>query len=128
MPMQAPVDEAPADTPAGSSTSKAAEVSSAQAVDRDTGQPEAAEAVGAAPTGPTPQVATAFIAPALPKEQLESIVESAGLQWVETTASVTSPEESGELPPLRAPRVRRPRAAPTVEPLEQVETRPGGES
>ena len=69
-----------------------------------------------------PKEADEPIAPApLPRDQLESIVESAGLQWVETShaAPAAQPET---VPPPRKPRVRKPRSAASAEPLEQVET------
>ncbi len=66
---------------------------------------------------------------ALPREELRSVIESAGLQWVETTAPAVPqplPAETAEVPP-RPRRVRRPRKPVASTPLEQVETAPSGE-
>jgi len=69
------------------------------------------------------------VAPAVvvPKEELEEILQGAGLQWVETVARAQAPDEPAEVPAPRAPRVRRPRSATVAEPLQQVETREGPE-
>ncbi len=60
----------------------------------------------------------------VPKEELESIVATAGLQWVETRPAQLTLEEA-PMPPPRAQRQRRPRATTAQEPLVQIETRPG---
>ena len=76
---------------------------------------------------PAPVAAAAPVAPAAPvKADLDSIVSSAGLQWVETKSRQLSLDDSLEtLPAARPARVRRPRAAAApAEPLQQVETRP----
>ena len=54
------------------------------------------------------------------KQQLEAIIESAGLQWVETTAAPATPEPEVVAP--RPVRKRKPRAVIVDEPLQQVET------
>jgi ribonuclease E len=70
-----------------------------------------------------PKKAAEPIAPApLPHDQLESIVESAGLQWVETTHQAALEAQPETVPPPRKPRVRKPRSTSGTEPLEQVET------
>ncbi|MCX7274836.1 MAG: Rne/Rng family ribonuclease [Burkholderiales bacterium] len=73
----------------------------------------------------------AIAAPAAPaaapaKADLDSIVSSAGLQWVETKSRQLSLDDGLETVPAAKPaRVRRPRAAAApAEPLQQVETRP----
>jgi ribonuclease E len=87
-------------------------------------QPQAAESPAAALA---PQPVEPIAPVELPKAQLEEILAGAGLQWVETVARPAA-ELPVEVPPPRTPRVRRPRATPVAEPLEQVETRPGVES
>ena len=86
-------------------------------------------------TEDTPQAAPAAMSSdaaepiALPREELRSVIESAGLQWVETTAPAVPqplPAEAAEAPP-RPRRVRRPRKPVASTPLEQVETAPSGE-
>jgi hypothetical protein len=59
--------------------------------------------------------------PQLDPAALQSVVEQAGLQWVQTAPSA-APVEPEVPAPVRAPRVRKPRAAPVSEPLVQVET------
>ena len=102
----------------------------AQAAEVTLAEPQAP----AAPTAPAPSVApTAATAPAAPtpepisevrKEQLESIVETAGLEWVETKPTQLTLEEV-PVPLARPQRQRKPRPAVADEPLLQVETRPG---
>jgi ribonuclease E len=76
---------------------------------------EAPPAVAAAETRQAPAV------------ELKSIVESAGLQWVETVASAEQTPEQIVVPAPRPTRVRKPRAVQPSEPLQQVETQPGQE-
>src|SRR5690606_24227317 len=71
-----------------------------------------------APAPIAPKQAVEPIAPAsLPKEKLESIVESVGLQWVETTQRAEPTPQPEEVPPPRARRVRKPRTVASAEPL-----------
>jgi ribonuclease E len=54
---------------------------------------------------------------------LQSVVESAGLQWVQTAPSAMATDAEPVTPAApRAPRVRKPRVAAPSEPLMQVET------
>jgi hypothetical protein len=54
---------------------------------------------------------------------LQSVVESAGLQWVQTAPSAMTADPEPVTPTApRAPRVRKPRVAAAIEPLVQVET------
>jgi hypothetical protein len=55
---------------------------------------------------------------------LQSVVEQAGLQWVQTApaAAAGEPEPEPIAPARRAPRVRKPRTPIVSEPLVQVET------
>ncbi|HEY0877343.1 MAG TPA: hypothetical protein VGE10_02730 [Zeimonas sp.] len=88
--------------------------------------PESGDDGGVQAAGPdrvAPKEATEPIAPApLPRDQLESIVESAGLQWVETAPHPETAPQPEEVPPPRTRRARKPRSTPNAEPLEQVET------
>jgi ribonuclease E len=84
-------------------------------------------AVQAQPLAAPPQPAQPIAPVELPKAELEQILAGAGLQWVETVARPAAAEAPAEVPPPRAPRTRRPRSAPVSEPLQQVETRSGGE-
>lgn len=54
--------------------------------------------------------------------ELESVVSSAGLQWVQTRAGQLPLEES-VIPAARPQRQRKPKPAAPQEPLTQVETR-----
>jgi ribonuclease E len=65
--------------------------------------------------------AAAPIAKAVPKAELDSIVNSAGLQWVETVSKV-SYEEPAALAAPRPERKRKPRAPVEQLSLQQVET------
>jgi ribonuclease E len=53
---------------------------------------------------------------------LQSVIEQAGLQWVQTARTAVEADPEPIVPVQRAPRVRKPRAAPADEPLVQVET------
>ncbi|MFO0461943.1 MAG: hypothetical protein ACK50I_22535, partial [Burkholderiales bacterium] len=53
---------------------------------------------------------------------LQSVVEQAGLQWVQTAPAAQEAEPEPIVPVERAPRVRKPRAPVASEPLVQVET------
>jgi len=87
-------------------------------------------AVTVAPVSVTP-VAAAVAAPvqarvAAPIDDTSSliaVVESAGLQWVQTAPSAAA-EPEVVVPVVRAPRVRKPRPVAPAEPLMQVETGP----
>ena len=87
-------------------------------------------AVTVAPVSVTP-VAAAMAAPvqaraAAPIDDTSSliaVVESAGLQWVQTAPSAAA-EPEVVVPVVRAPRVRKPRPVAPAEPLMQVETGP----
>ena len=93
----------------------------------------AAEAAYSEPTpAPMPAPVTAKVderpmpakaAQPIDASTLQSVVESAGLQWVQTapSAMVTDAEPVTPAAP-RVPRVRRPRVAAASEPLMQVET------
>src|SRR5690606_27557620 len=76
-----------------------------------------------APRVEAPRAVEPAPAPAevVPKQQLEAIVESAGLQWVETTAPAPAVEPEF-VPPPRPARKRKPRTVIADEPLQQVET------
>src|SRR5690606_29613517 len=98
--------------------------------------PTAEPATAPEPVSPAPvaealqQVESSAAAAAIaPKEQLEAIVESAGLQWVETTAPTQAAIEPEFVPPPRPARKRKPRTVIADEPLQQVETgaEPAGE-
>ena len=80
-----------------------------------------------APLAASPQpVGQSLAAP--DKPDLDSIVSSAGLQWVETKSKQLSLEDGmAAVPAPRPVRVRKPRAVVQSEPLQQVETRPGDE-
>jgi len=104
--------------------------------------PAAAPPVAAAPVAQTAQAVPVPVAaplapstqpvgqplPAPDKSDLDSIVSSAGLQWVETKSKQLSLEDGmAAVPAPRPVRVRKPRAVVQSEPLQQVETRPGDE-
>jgi len=101
----------------------------AAAADELAAEPVTTPVAGAAAQASTAaqQAVPAPIAPApVPKADLEAIIAGAGLQWVETSASAVPEEAPAEVPAPRVPRVRRPRSAPSGEPLQQVETRHDG--
>ena len=60
-------------------------------------------------------------------EQLKAMVAQAGLQWVETSSDRIDAEPYVTVPSPRVARQRKPRPTIVAEPLQQVETRPGGE-
>jgi ribonuclease E len=62
-------------------------------------------------------------APIADTSSLIAVVESAGLQWVQTVASAVA-EPEAVVPVVRIPRVRKPRAVAPAEPLMQIETGP----
>ena len=78
-------------------------------------QPVVAPVQSAEPATPTP--------PAPAREDLEAIVNSAGLQWVETAPGAAQPESTVEPIAPRPARKRPQRRVVANEPLEQVETR-----
>ena len=78
-------------------------------------------AVTAAPT--VIAAVTAPVAPPADRASLQSVVEQAGLQWVETDPAMLATQQPIVLPPPRAPRLRKPPPAISSAPLEQVETR-----
>jgi ribonuclease E len=133
MPVAAPVPvaAAPAEPPAVSvpdsvieAAPPAPEVVVAQAVRPDTAltasvtvAPVAAAAAATAP------VQTSAAAPIADTSSLIAVVESAGLQWVQTAPSAVA-EPEVVVPVVRAPRVRKPRPVVPAEPLMQVETGP----
>jgi len=121
--LRKPTDEeaAPDETPAAAEQLAPTAEAPAPTGDSDTTPESADERIA-------PKEAAEPIAPAaLPKEQLESIVESVGLQWVETTHRAEPAAQPEEVPAPRPRRVRKPRNAASGEPLEQVETvRPNG--
>ena len=92
----------------------------------------AAQVPAAAPapvvtSAPAPVVAAAPAPVAeeiVPRQALEAIVESAGLQWVETAATAL-PEPEPEVVAPRPVRKRKPRTVVVNEPLQQVETQEG---
>jgi hypothetical protein len=63
-------------------------------------------------------------APVADTSSLIAVVESAGLQWVQTAPSAMAEPEAVVPVVVRAPRVRKPRAIAPAEPLMQVETGP----
>jgi ribonuclease E len=103
---------APASAPAAGRITPAAEA------------PRAPATVSAEPVAESLQQAESAVAAAamVPKQQLEAIVESAGLQWVETTAPTQAAVEPEFVPPPRPARKRKPRTVIASEPLQQVET------
>ena len=68
---------------------------------------------------PEPVIAAA--APIADTSSLMAVVESAGLQWVQTAPSAVAEPET-VTPVVRTPRVRKPRPVVAAEPLMQVET------
>ena len=77
-----------------------------------------------APTQPAPaQPAPVTAAPPV-KEELESIVAQAGLQWVQTRQGELGFNPEPEPPQVRPVRIRKPRPQAVEQPLMQVETRP----
>jgi ribonuclease E len=80
-------------------------------------------------TAPVPAPVAAATAPApvpaaepIDASTLQSVVEQAGLQWVQTAPAAQEAEPEPIVPVERAPRVRKPRAQVAIEPLVQVET------
>jgi hypothetical protein len=53
---------------------------------------------------------------------LQSVIEQAGLQWVQTAPSAAGQEPEPITVAPRVPRVRKARSAPVSEPLMQIET------
>jgi ribonuclease E len=73
----------------------------------------------AAPVAPQP-----IITPALDTAALHAIVQSAGLQWIESDqARVTTAMANQVVVPLQLGRARKPAVVVSNEPLVQVETR-----
>jgi hypothetical protein len=68
-------------------------------------------------------VQASAVAPIADTSSLIAVVESAGLQWVQTAPSAAA-EPEAVVPVVRAPRVRKPRPVAPAEPLMQVETGP----
>jgi ribonuclease E len=87
---------------------------------------DTAPPVVSAPTSPevaTPAQAPAPMQAAPAREDLEEIVNRAGLQWVETAPGISQPEPVAESVTPRPARKRPPRREVASEPLQQVETR-----
>jgi ribonuclease E len=87
---------------------------------------DTAPAVAIAPALPetaTPAQAPASRQAAPAREDLEEIVNRAGLQWVETAPGSSAPEPVVEAVTPRPARKRPPRREVASEPLQQVETR-----
>jgi ribonuclease E len=74
----------------------------------------------AAPAGDMPAPAPA--ARPIDAGSLQSVVEQAGLQWVQTAPSAATQEPEPIALAPRVPRVRKARSAPVAEPLVQIET------
>ncbi len=97
--------------------------------------PVAAEPVAVAAPAPAPVIAPAPVAapvaaqpivitPALDTAALHAIVQSAGLQWVESDpARVAQAKANQVIVPVQLGRARKPAAVVSNEPLVQVETR-----
>jgi ribonuclease E len=110
-----PEAPAPAVPTATAPTATAAEAAPAERA------PAAAAPVATAPA-PVPA------AEPIDASALQSVVEQAGLQWVQTAPTALEAEPEPIAPVQRAPRVRKPRAPVASEPLVQVETQaPRGE-
>ena len=73
-------------------------------------------------------LAPIVIAEPVPKAELDSIVSSAGLQWVETVASSDAFVEAPLIVAPRPVRVRKPKVQDAQLPLQQVETGPDSAS
>ena len=80
-----------------------------------------APASEAAPVPSAPIVVPAPVAAPVRAEDLNAAVESAGLQWVQTSRSAVV-DETPAMPVERTRRVRKPKAPVVHEPLQQVET------
>ena len=126
-----PVAEEPA-AATGSAQAEPAQVAPAQVAPAHVAPAHVAPAQEAAPAqaAPTPP-APAQPTPAAPateappaKEELESIVAEAGLQWVQTRQGELGFSAEPEPPQARPVRARKPRAKAAEQPLMQVETRP----
>jgi hypothetical protein len=72
-------------------------------------------------TEPTESIAPPVAVPVVDASALTAVVESVGLQWVQTSTR-TEPEPEPIAPKPRVARVRKPRPAPASEPLMQIET------
>ena len=72
-------------------------------------------------TEPTESIAAPVAAPVVDASALTAVVESVGLQWVQTSTRA-EPEPEPIAPKPRVARVRKPRPAPASEPLMQIET------
>lgn len=72
-------------------------------------------------TAPAPRPAAPAAQP-VPTQALEDVVQSAGLEWVQTSAAATPDPAPAAPRPPRPRRQRKPRAPVDVEPLQQVET------
>ena len=75
----------------------------------------------------------AEITPIAPAEasgitDLKAVAASAGLQMIETSQEARMAEPEPIVVQPRKPRTRKPAAPVPAEPLQQVETRPGGEA
>ena len=70
---------------------------------------------------PTESIAPSVAAPVVDTSALTAVVESVGLQWVQTSTRA-EPEPEPIAPKPRVARVRKPRPAPASEPLMQIET------
>jgi hypothetical protein len=139
-PLAAPAAPAPAPAPVVAVVSTPSPTL-VQAVERLHPQPEQAAvqaevspapvvAAAALPAEPAPQAVAPASAPvSLPASSvqpvdagaLQTVVEEAGLQWIQTTASTAADPEPAA-PVARAPRVRKPRVTAISEPLVQIET------
>ncbi len=89
-----------------------------------------------APPAPPRSAAVAATAPitapapsprGMRREEVESIAAGVGLELVETRPQQLGLDVSASVPAPRPTRQRRPRVTPPSEPLQQVETQPGGE-
>jgi ribonuclease E len=126
-----PVEPAP--VTAAAPVERPAPVETTEPVAAPAPAPVAASAPPPAPAPSSPAThattETAAVAP-VPTAQpidasaLQSVVEQAGLQWVQTApaAAAGEPEPEPIAPARRAPRVRKPRTPIVSEPLVQVET------
>jgi ribonuclease E len=82
----------------------------------------------AAPVAVAPAPVTKPVVPAPAPANLDNVVQSAGLVWVQTVGNAAPAEAEPIAVTPRVPRQRKPKVAIVNEPLQMVETKPGDPS
>ncbi|MDO4904999.1 MAG: Rne/Rng family ribonuclease [Lautropia sp.] len=124
-----PAAAIPANPPASETGPAPMDTQKHQTVEQRPAEPETAPAPAAAPRKPATKPSVP--APEEAPRALEEVVQSAGLEWVQTSSPARSEAETVTTPAPRRPRrQRKPKVRVEAEPLQQVETqasKPGDE-